>query len=202
MKENCKYLKRLVIAVWGWLTVFVMATGINSFSQISQDDSTGYTGVLKMNEALAKDIKGKPLSGFIVKDKNGVLLTADELGSKITFINFWFLACAPCVAEFPALEKFYNNNKSRKDFRFISITFESESVIEETRKKHNLTYPVYRLSSDSCRKMIGRLGYPATFIVNKNLEVIYAVCGGPTDRETADKYLNHFIQAEIDKQLK
>lgn len=202
MQKYCKYLKRLNIPVRGLFTVFVMATWLSSFSQVGHDDSTGYAGLLQMHEAFTKDIMGKPISNFIVKDKNGVLLTPDKSGSKITFINFWFLACAPCVAEFPALEKFYNHNKSREDFQFISITFESESVIEETRKKYNLTYPVYRLSSDSCRKMIGRLGYPATFILNKNQEIIYAVSGGPTDRETADKYLNHFIQAEIDKQLK
>ncbi len=202
MKKNYKYLKSINIAAKGFLTAFFLTGGITLFSQINHSDSIQYFGYLKMNTALTKDVKGKTIPDFIVKDKNGVLLTSNTLLSKITFINFWFEACAPCFAEFQALEKFYNNNKSKENFQFISITFESDSVIDRVCKKNNLTYPIYRLSSDSCRKIIGRLGYPATFIVNNNLEIVYAATGGPTDPKIADKYLNYFIQTELDKKLK
>ena len=184
-----------------FLTVVILCGWILSYSQVSHEDSLQYLDHLKMSEIWAKELKGKTVRDFVVRDKNGISVTRDRLRSKITFINFWFLSCAPCVAEFQAVEKFYNNNKSRENFQFISITFEADSVIDQVRKKNNLTYPIYQLSSDSCRKIIGLLGYPATLIVNKDLEVIYAVGGGPTDRETADKYLNYFLQAELEKQF-
>ena len=184
------------------VAIFFLTPGVSIFSQISHEDSTNYFEYLKMSISLGNDIRGKTIPGFKAKAKNGALFTDDDLHSKITFINFWFEACAPCLAEFQALEKFYNNNKSKENFQFISITFEADSVVERLRKKNNLTYPIYHLSTDSCRNVIGRLGYPATFIVNNNLEIVYAASGGPNDPKIADRFLNHFIQAELDKQLK
>ena len=172
------------------------------FSQISHEDSTHYTDFVKLNIPLTKDIIGKPITSFSIKDKNAAIVTNDMIRSKITFINFWFETCAPCVAEFQALEKFYTNNKSNENFQFISITFEHDSVIERVKKKNNLTYPIYHMSSEACRKVIGRLGYPATFIINRNLDIVYALTGGSTDPKIADKFLNYFIQSELEKQLK
>jgi len=192
--------KYIVIKIF--LIIFFLTPGASIFSQISHEDSVGYIGFLKAIDWQTKDMIGKPVTNFSIKDKNGMTVTSDKLWSKITFINFWFETCAPCIAEFQALEKFYNKNKSRENFQFISITFESDSVIEKVRKTHNLTYPIYRLSSDSCRKVIGRLAYPATFIINKNLDIAYVLCSGSTNPKIADKELNYFIQAELDKQLK
>jgi len=190
------------IAVKILFAIFFLTPGVNTFSQISHEDSIAYFGFLKANISIGNDIRGKIIPGFKAKAKNGTLLTDDDLRSKITFINFWFEACAPCLAEFQALEKFYNNNRSKENFQFASITFESDSTIERVRKKNNLTYPIYHLSGDSCRKLILKLGYPANLIINKNLEIVYSIAGGSTDPKVADKYLNHFIQAEIDKQFK
>jgi thiol-disulfide isomerase/thioredoxin len=184
------------------VAIFFLTPGVSIFSQVSHEDSINYFEYSKMNISLGKDIRGKTLHGFHAKAKNGALFTDNDLRSKITFINFWFEACAPCLAEFQALEKFYNNNKSKENFQFVTITFEADSTIEQVRKKNNLTYPIYRLSSDSCRKIIGRLAYPTTFIVNKNLEIVYVTTGGPTDPKIADNFLNYFVQAELDKQFK
>ena len=162
-----------------FLAILFLILGVNIFSQINHEDSTNYFGYLELNNSVGNDVRGKTVPGFNAKGKNGALFTDGELRSKITFINFWFEACAPCLAEFKALEKFYNNNKSRENFQFVSITFETDSIIERIRKKNNLTYPIYRLSIDSCRRIIGGLGYPATFIVNENLEIVYATGGGP-----------------------
>ena len=148
------------------------------------------------------DVRGATLRTFIAKDRKGNVFTDDSLPLKITFINFWFETCAPCVAEFSALEKFYRNNKSRKNFQFISITFEQDTTIDQIREKYNLTYPVYRLSNDSCRMLLGKLGYPTNQILDKTGKIVYSITGGPIDPKMADKDLNYFIQAELEKQLK
>lgn len=197
-----KHLNTKYFCIKNFFIILFLIHGFNIFSQINHEDSTDYFEYLKLNISLGNDIRGKTVSGFNANGKNGASFTDNDLRSKTTFINFWFEACAPCVAEFQALEKFYNNNKSREKFQFVSITFEADSTIERIRKKNNLSYPIYHLSIDSCRKIIGRLGYPATFIVNKNLEIVYATGGGPTDPKIADKYLNYFVQAELVKQLK
>lgn len=173
------------------------------FGQPNHADSVHYFDFLKMITNFGNDsIKGKKIPAFTVRDIKGNLFTDRNLHSKITFVNFWFETCAPCIAEFAALEKLYQSNKSNAQFQFISITFEMDSVIDRIQKKYDLTYPLYHLSSDSCRKIIRGLGYPTNFIVNENLEIVYYLTGGSTSPVVADKFLNYFVQTELDKQLK
>lgn len=171
------------------------------FSQLNHQDSINYFNHLKVDSLFGNRLKDKIIQDFVIKNEDGKLFTNENLRSKITVINFWFEACAPCVAEFQALEKFYNKNKSREGFQFISITYEQDSVIERVQKKYNFTYPVYHLCYDSCQKLILRSGFPTNLIVNKNLKIVFSTSGGPINPDVADKNINHFIQAELDKQL-
>lgn len=156
----------------------------------------------KVQFLLGNDLRGETIPAFIARDTNGELFTRENIRSKkITFINFWFESCPPCLAEFGAMEKFYIKNKDRQDFQFVSITFEQDSTIERIRKKYNLTYPIYYLSNDSCNKVRFKVGYPVIFMVDKNLKITYSKGGGSTDPDIEDKTLNYFIQDELDKQL-
>ena len=42
---------------------------------------------------------------FKVKTIGGKRLTLAELQGKVVVINFWFIGCAPCISEMPALNK-------------------------------------------------------------------------------------------------
>ena len=184
------------------LGIFFLVTSVCSFSQVSSNDSLNYFQMLQADSLFGNKSKGKIPGNFVLKNKDGKLLTNTDLDSKTTFVNFWFEGCHPCVAEFQALEKLYNRNKSRKDFQFISISLDPDSVIERVRKENRLTYPVYHLSQDSCWKMNFNSGFPTNWIVDKSRKVIYSFTGGSLDPNEADKFLNYFIQAELDKQLK
>ena len=184
------------------LIILFLSVQINLFSQVNHEDSINYFQHVEWNNSFELKIKGETPTDFILKNKNGSKFTNDSLDSKITFVDFWFKSCLPCFAEFEALEKLYIKNKPNKDFQFISITFDPDSVIERMRKEHSLTYPIYHLSQDSCNKLHFNTGYPTCWIVNKNREIVYYSFGGSTDPLEADKFLNYFIQAELDKLLK
>lgn len=185
----------------GFFVIVFLIAQTTLFSQISFQDSLNYFEDLKGNSLLGVDIRGKRMPAFKAKDTNGRVITNDSLFSKVTFINFWFEACAPCVAEFHALEKFYKENKPGKDFQFISITFEQDSIIERVRQKNNLTFPIYRLSYDSCKKIKFNLGYPTNLIIDRSGKIVFSLTGGSIDPVYADKSLNYFIQAELERQL-
>jgi hypothetical protein len=61
-----------------------------------------------MQKAFNEDCFAEPgkyfekFSNFSVDRKS---YSDDSLKNKITIINFWFEACAPCIAEFDALNK-------------------------------------------------------------------------------------------------
>lgn len=180
---------------------FLFLITANIYSQVSHQDSVNYFSHLEINEKMGNDSKGKLFQGFSAVDDKGNLITENSLVSKTTFVNFWFASCAPCVAEFQALEKFYQNNRSKENFQFISFTFESDSTIDQIRKKYDLSFPIYHLANENCRKLLGKLGYPTSFIINEHLEIVYSDTGGPNNPEIADKFLNYFVQSELDRQF-
>lgn len=185
-----------------FLCIAFFSLNLTLFCQVTHEDSVNYQFSLKMNSSIGVDLKGEKMPLFVAKDKNGKLFSNDDLQSRITFINFWFESCQPCIAEFNALEKFYNRNKQRAGFQFISITFEQDTTIEKVRKKYNLTYPIYYLSYDSCKIVKFNRGYPTNIIVGRNRNILYALTGGSADPDEANKEVNYFIQAELDKHLK
>ena len=189
----------------GFLKLFFIANsliyGPALLSQtITHLDSLDNEFDIKVKAMLGNDLSGQMIPYFIVEDKNGTI-SRDSLRSKVTFINLWFEACLPCIAEFQALERFYVTNKPRTGFQFISITFEPDSVIARVKKEKNLTYPIYHLSVDGCRQLISKMGYPVTLIIDKDLKIAYSTAGGSVNPDIADKHLNLFIQAELEKVL-
>jgi len=42
------------------------------------------------------------------------------------FINFWASWCPPCRAEFPSIQKFYDQYKENKDLVFITVNLDEE----------------------------------------------------------------------------
>lgn len=185
-----------------FLIAFCLTNGLTLFAHvITHEDSLDNEFDRKVQALLGNDLKGETIPDFFISSEKQIVLSRNKLRSKITFINFWLEACAPCIAQFQAMEKFYNKNKSRKEFLFVSITSEPDSVIERIRKENGLTYPVYHLSADSCRQIISKMGFPAILIVDKNLKIAFSTSGGSLNPDNVDKQLNHFIQAELEKEL-
>lgn len=60
---------------------------------------------------------------------DSVLYNSETLKGKITFINFGFAACAPCVAEIDALNEIYSKQKGNTYFNFLSISVDDPQAI-------------------------------------------------------------------------
>lgn len=118
------------------------------------------------------------------------------------FINFWFEACAPCIAEFSSLNEFYEKYKANKDFKFISFSFEEDSVIKRIKKAYQLNYPIYHLSRDSCKLLtFGIQGYPSNYILNQMGRVAFVGIGGPVDKDKAALWFKYLYEAQVNKLL-
>ncbi len=87
---------------------------------------------------------------------------------KVTIINFWATWCAPCRAEMPAIQTYYEKYKS-KGLEVIAISMDDAKDLEQVRKiSQNYTFSV-AIKSDSDYKNLGRIWrMPSTFIVDKN----------------------------------
>ena len=132
----------------------------------------------------AEQIKriGKPFPEFntFFQDK---AFTNQNLAGKIVFINFWFASCAPCIAEFDALNELYEKLKNKSGFEFISFTYESPDTVKEIIEKYSIKYKVITMSQKDIYRLAN--GFPTSVVLDKNGSVIFLKGGGSSHKEIA-----------------
>jgi len=74
-------------------------------------------------------ILDKKLPEFILKDINDKEFSSSQLIGKPSLINFWSIQCAPCILEFPELDKL--KDKYGDKVNFISISENSKAEVLE-----------------------------------------------------------------------
>jgi len=63
-------------------------------------------------------IKGNDLDNYLI-DTNGDTINSKTFDQKVILLDFWFLACKPCIVELPGLDLLIKKINSDK-FRFRS----------------------------------------------------------------------------------
>ena len=92
---------------------------------------------LVLMEKKNSDFINKPFPQFSVSTNNKEC-SNETLKGKVVFINFWFAACAPCMAEMDELNKLFEKFKQNKNFEFVSFTFEKSKKIALIKKKFKI----------------------------------------------------------------
>lgn len=147
-----------------------------------------------------KEAIGKPYPPFSFT-RDGKVFNNDLLKGKTIFINFWFEACAPCIAEFDALNEVYQKLNDNKKFEFISFTFETPEKVKQIKEKYPLPYPVISIDRKECYRLNLNNGFPANIILDLTGAIKYMSFGGNTDKAMARKYVMEIIYPEIVKLL-
>ena len=87
---------------------------------------------------------------------------------KVTLINFWATWCAPCKAEMPAIQSFYDKHKA-EGLEVLAISMDDARDLAEVRKvAQAYSFPI-AMKSDANFKGLGRIWrMPSTFVVDKH----------------------------------
>ena len=132
------------------------------------------------------------------------IVTNENLKGKVVFINFWFAACPPCIAELPGLNNLYDTLKNNNNFEFISFTFENQKVIKEIVKKYKIKYKVVSVSPSDCNRLINNSSFPSSVLIDRNGIIKFLKAGGSKDKsEIKDIIFKDYypkILSEINKQ--
>lgn len=153
-----------------------------------------------LNESWFENVTGKVLPDFMAKDLNGKSYTNNTVRSrKATFLNFWFVSCAPCIAEIPNLNRLYNMMKDSSDFQFFAITWESEAKAKEAIEKYNIHYPVLLISPNEARQLTFGRGYPTSMVLDKEGKIRSILSGGSSEPVSGFEL---YWKQEIEKLLK
>ena len=109
-------------------------------------------------------------------DGNGEISLA-SLRGKAVAINFWASWCVPCKTEAPLLEAAWQKYRDRG---FVMLGVDSEDFRGDARKfveRYEITYPNVHASSKDIVVDYGLTGYPETFFVSPDGEVVAHVAG-------------------------
>jgi thiol-disulfide isomerase/thioredoxin len=112
---------------------------------------------------------GKPMPMIEAKLLDGG--TKIEIGpgtGKVAIINFWASWCAPCRAEMPAIQSYYDKHKSQ-GLIVLAVNMDDPGDLADMRKvAQSFSFPI-SLKSDTNFKGLGRIWrMPSTFVVDRN----------------------------------
>ena len=109
---------------------------------------------------------------FELENVAGGTLNSKDLKGKITVVDFWATWCNPCISEIPnynALRQSY----SGKGVEILGVTVESGPLkdIKPKVEALKMKYPVVVGTDKVIDGFGGLIGFPTTFIVDKNWHV-------------------------------
>ncbi len=112
---------------------------------------------------------------------NGTTVAPADLQGKVTVLNFWFAACAPCRVEAPILEELHQEFKPQ-GVQFYGVNLRDEKATAEAfDKSFNLTYPSFDDKDGGVLLAVSGLvppgAVPTTLVLDKQGRVASRVLG-------------------------
>lgn len=117
---------------------------------------------------------------FDVKDVYGNSYKSEDLVGKVVVLNFWFIGCAPCIKEMPALNEMVKDYEG-KDVVFIAFANDKEESLTKFLKEREFKYNVIP-ASGSIANSYDVNSYPTHVIIDKKGNVRATLTGGSVDR--------------------
>lgn len=114
------------------------------------------------------NMEGEDFPEFSFTDLNGTIYNNQNIKGKTVILKCWFINCAPCIAEFPELNKLVEGYKDRDDVIFISLALDSESALENFLIKKPFGYAVIADQKEFISKNLNIQGYPTHFVIDEN----------------------------------
>ncbi len=145
------------------------------------------TNLDSMLEVLNKKFQGQPFPGFSDSRPGGTGFTRAALEGKVTYINFWFEHCPPCIAEMEMLNRLYYRLKPYKHFQFISFTFEKPERVKYLVRKFHIPYPVVTVSEEECYRLNLGNGFPTSMATDRRGRIAYFRTGGSTAKVEVER---------------
>jgi thiol-disulfide isomerase/thioredoxin len=112
---------------------------------------------------------------------NGTVVAPADFQGKVTVLNFWFAACAPCRVEAPILEELHQEFKDQ-GVQFYGVNLRDEKATAEAfEKTFNLTYPSFDDQDGGVLLAVSGLvppgAVPTTLVLDKQGRVASRVLG-------------------------
>jgi peroxiredoxin len=173
----------------------------NSFGQTPAKKQISLDSLLHSFNKKSDSLIGTKYQQFSFTDEKGDLFSNANFTGKVSFINFWFEACAPCRAEMESLNELYLKFKGNQNFTFISFTYEPFEKLQLLKEKYHLKYPIISIKKEECYRLNQNSGFPTNIILDKNGIMQYLNFGGFIDKEKVENYFSGTLYPKINGML-
>jgi len=150
----------------------------------TEDNSTHYK-LFKLDESVKKPIvatikntsiviykhfkmEGQAFPKFEVKTIDSTRINNATFKGKTTILKTWFIACKPCVAEFPELNELVETYSSKKDIQFISLATDKTPQLTAFLANNPFHYEVISNQRDFIQNELHLQAYPTHLMVDEN----------------------------------
>lgn len=113
-------------------------------------------------------LEGKPFPNFNFVDLDNQIHTNESIKNKTIILKTWFIACKPCIAEFPELNRIVNKYKNNEDILFISLATDSRESLNEFLLRKPFNYKVIPEQRHFITEILKLQAFPTHLIVDKN----------------------------------
>lgn len=119
--------------------------------------------------------EGKQFPPFEFTDLKGNKYTTASTRGKTLVINCWFIGCANCEKEMPALNQLVKQYAGRKDVVFIGLALDAKAKLIPFLKRKAFDYAVVAGQDNFISHCLKTTIYPTHFVVNKNGKIVSVV---------------------------
>ena len=172
-------MKKIVLLM---LIIFAVLVSCGKKGEVKNVDAGNNLATEKVSENKFRD--------FTVTTKDGEFTLYKS--KKPVLVNVWATWWGSCEEEMPALQKLYNEYKDKVDFIFIESGEEIVDV-DDFIASNNYNFPVAYDVNQSFSTNFAIEGFPATFILDKDKNLISTLLGSRDYDE---------FKSELDKVLK
>lgn len=130
--------------------------------------------VLLLTLTRSRSPSSQPAPDFLLPDLNGQVVRLSQLKGKVVLLNVWTTWCPPCRKEMPTMETLYRRLKSA-DFLMLAVSqdVDGQHTVVPYLQEGGFTFPVLLDVQGEVGKKYGVTGYPETFIIDRQGNVVY-----------------------------
>ncbi len=147
-------------------------------------------------QSVQSELIGKKAPDFELTDITGNKITSEDVKGKVVVLNFWFIACKPCIEEIPKLNIVHDKYKDNPNIVFASITFDQKDKVESFLIDTPIKYAVIP-DSIGVINSFNIFAYPTNIVIDKNGNFTDITSGGfPEIGVQIDKSINTALKTK------
>jgi peroxiredoxin len=134
-----------------------------------------------------------PAPELQLKDLSGDQRSLADLRGQVVLVNNWAFWCAPCLAELPELQAYYQAHQAQG---FVLVGVEAGGGFEDVSshvRQNGLTYPIWLDPQEQALSKFKNSVLPSSYVLDPEGQVVLA-WSGPVKRNILEVYVTPLLE--------